>query len=124
MFIEVEARRVEPGITVLSFAGRLTLGHRLTEVEHALKQRISGGERKLVLDLSRLDFLDSAGIGMLVVLAGAMEQVNGKIRLAGANERIRQIFAITHLDRVIPIDPDAETACRWIAESSLGIAPA
>ncbi len=111
MILDVNTRRVEPNITVLEFIGRLTLGNRLTEVERSIRESIQQGCRRLVLDLARLDFLDSAGVGMLVMCAGAMDHAGGQIRVAGANSRVTQIFEITHLGRVVPILATAAAAC-------------
>lgn len=111
MILDVTTRHIEPDITVLELIGRLTLGNRLTEVERSIKETIQNGCRKLVLDLSRLDFLDSSGVGMLVMCAAAMNQAGGQIRVAGANDRVTQVFVITNLGKVLPIMADADAAC-------------
>src|SRR5258706_7865008 len=111
MILDVNTRRVEPDITVLEFIGRLTLGNRLSEVERSIRDMIQQGCRRLVLDLARLDFMDSSGVGMLVMCAGAMDQAGGQMRVAGANLRVTQVFEITHLGRVVPILADAGAAC-------------
>jgi anti-sigma B factor antagonist len=112
MILDVNTRRVEPGITVLELIGRLTLGNRLTEVERFIKETIQQqGCRRLVLDLAKLEFMDSSGVGMLVMCAGAMDHAGGQIRLAGANPRVTQVFEIVHLGRVVQILADAAAAC-------------
>lgn len=52
MPVQFTTHTVEPGITVVELTGRLTLGNRLAEVEHAVKELIKKGSRKLVLDLA------------------------------------------------------------------------
>jgi anti-sigma B factor antagonist len=112
MILDVETRQVEPGITIFELIGRLTLGNRLTEVEHQIKDTIAQGCCKLVLDLKRLEFLDSAGVGMLVMCAGLMEQAGGQVRITAPNSRIMHVFEITHIGRVIPILEDSASACQ------------
>jgi len=120
MITETNTRRVEPDITVLTIGGRLTLGNTLMGVENAIKRLIEEGVRKLVLDVAGLDFVDSAGIGMLVSCAGQMEHQGGKVRIAGAKGRVKQSFDIVHIHRITPIDPDVETACREMETGGAG----
>jgi len=115
MILDLTTRTVEPDITVFELAGRLTLGNRLTEIEHTIKTAVQLGCRKMVLDLSRLDFIDSAGLGMLVMCAGTMEQQGGRMCAASSSPRVTQVFEVTHLERVVSLHPDAESACRSLA---------
>ena len=62
-------RQVEPSITVVEIAGRLTLGNRLAEIEYAIKDLIEKGGRNIVIDLTQLAFVDSAGMGMVMLSA-------------------------------------------------------
>jgi anti-sigma B factor antagonist len=112
MILELSTRHVEPDIAVFELRGRLSLGNRLSEIEHSIKSQLHSGCRKLVLDLSALDFIDSAGLGLLVMCAGTMEQNGGRMCVATANPRILQIFEITHLERVVAVHADAESACQ------------
>jgi anti-anti-sigma regulatory factor len=61
MIVDMETHELSPGITAISFTGRLVLGNRLTDVERAIRETIKQGSRKLVLDFSRLSFINSAG---------------------------------------------------------------
>lgn len=118
MLVDLTIRTVEPEITVFELSGRLTLGNRLTQIEHAIKTAIESGCRKLVLDMDKLDFIDSAGLGMLVMCAGAMEHAGGRMCVASSSPRIEQIFEITHLQRVVALQPTAEAACRSLGSGS------
>ena len=59
MIVDMVSHELSPGITAISFTGRLVLGNRLSDVEHAIRETIKQGSRKLVLDFSRLSFMDS-----------------------------------------------------------------
>jgi anti-sigma B factor antagonist len=122
MLLELSTRQVEPGITVFEFRGRLTLGNRLTEIEHSIKAELQSGCRKLVLDLGGLEFIDSAGLGMLVMCAGAMEQTGGRMCVTTTHPRILHLFEITHLERVVALHADAETACRSLGATGTAAA--
>ncbi|MGO9273574.1 MAG: STAS domain-containing protein [Terriglobia bacterium] len=112
MKVQFVFRQVGPDITVMDVTGRLTaLGLTLGEVERAIKKRIEQGAKKLVLDLGKVDFVDSSGVGMLVVVASAMEQVGGRMVIAGAAGTLKRILEIVHLERTVRMYPDAASAC-------------
>jgi anti-sigma B factor antagonist len=111
MILDIRISAVAPEITVVELIGRMTLGNRLAEVEHSLRKLLEQGCQKLVIDLKHLDFLDSAGIGVLVMCAGQLRQSGGEMRLAGPVARIRQILDVAHISTLIPVFPDAKGAC-------------
>jgi len=110
MVVDMVTRELSPGITAISFTGRLVLGNRLTDVEHAVRERIRQGSRKLVLDFSGLEFIDSAGIGVLAVWLGSMEREGGKIAITGATGQVRQLLGLTRLDHLAGMYPDVASA--------------
>ena len=114
MITDTKTRQVEPDITVFEIAGRLNLGNTLISVESAIKKLIADGSRRMVLDVSGLEFIDSAGIGTLLSCAGQMEKDGGRMRIAGAKGRVKHAFEIVHIDRVAPIDGDVDTACQTL----------
>jgi anti-sigma B factor antagonist len=111
---ETKIRKIEPDITMVEICGRLNLGNSLVSIESSLKRLIEQGARKLVVDLGAVKYIDSSGIGMLVSCYGAMNQAGGRIRIAGTQGSVAKAFHLVHLDRIIPFDADAETACRNI----------
>ena len=116
MVVQFLTRQQEPGITLMEFTGQLTLGNSLVDVEHAIKDRIQEGCRKLVLDLTNLSFLDSAGVGVLVVCSSVMEQAGGRLAVVGAGGKVKQVLEITHVNKVIGLYPDLGSALAQLAE--------
>jgi anti-anti-sigma factor len=106
-----------PGISAISLTGRFTLGNRLTDVEHGIRERIGQGLRKLVLDLSALESIDSAGIGVLAVCCGCMEREGGKVAVVGAGGRVKELLELTHFDRVAAMYPDVASAHSTLSET-------
>lgn len=105
-------RQVEPDVTVVELTGHLNLGNELMSVENAIKRLIEGGARKLVIDVTSLAYIDSAGIGMLVACNGQMDRAGGKMRVAGAQGTVGRAFAIVHMDRITSLDADVDAARR------------
>ena len=103
-------RQVEPNVTVVELTGHLNLGNELMSLENAVKRLIDDGARKLVFDVTRLDYIDSAGIGMLVGCNGQMDRAGGKMRVAGAQGTVARAFEIVHMDRITSLDADVDAA--------------
>jgi anti-anti-sigma factor len=110
MMLETEIFRLEPGITVLACAGKFTMGTRLKQTEALSDSLIAEGVRKLILDLTHTEAVDSAGLGVIMHISALLEQAGGQFRICGANERIRNLLAITHTDAILAHDPDLETS--------------
>jgi len=118
----VETKTQQIGdVTVVEMSGRLLLGNALTYAENSISRLIDGGTRKLVIDLARVDHIDSSGLGMLIFSGGRMEQSGGRMRVAGASGAVARVFEVAHASRVLQFDEDLESACRILsAESAAG----
>jgi anti-sigma B factor antagonist len=124
MMLETELFRLEPDITVLSCAGRFTMGTRLKQTEAMGESLVADGARKLVLDLTHTETVDSAGLGVIMHLSAQLEQAGGAFRICGANERICHLLSVTHTDSILAHDPDLESSVRHLAGDSKDRAPA
>jgi anti-sigma B factor antagonist len=102
---------VAPDITVVEISGRLNLGNLLQSVESAIRGLIDSGVRKLVMDVTRLNSIDSAGVGMLISCGGQLDQLGGQVRLAGAQGSVAKVFDMVHIHRIMPLDADLAAAC-------------
>ena len=110
MTVYVKTRELSPDITAMIFTGRLTLGDQLTDVECAIREHIVQGLRKLILDFNGLNYVDSAGIGVILVCRGLMERAGGRLAVAGAAGQVKQLLELTGLDQVVGVYPDVSSA--------------
>jgi anti-sigma B factor antagonist len=118
MVLQFSVRVIDPDITVFDLTGQLTLGNMLTEAEYTIKQHIRQGTRKLVLDLSKLNFMDSSGLGLLMLCASTIEHEGGKMVIAGAADKVKRVLEMTHVDRVLGMYSDLTSACGALAGAS------
>jgi anti-anti-sigma factor len=118
MMLETEVFDIEPDITVVSCAGRFTLGTQLRLTESMINTLIQKGTRKLVIDLTHTELVDSAGLGILMHVFGEMEQLGGSLRVAGSNERVANLFQITHTNGILALDPDLMTSVKKLQQSA------
>jgi len=105
--------RMEQGHAVVSVSGRLTLGREVEQLESAVAEQLANGRKKVVIDLSTLDYADSSGIGTMVSCLTQVKQAGGELRLAGVNPRLLKMFKMTGVDALIEIFPTvADAAAR------------
>jgi anti-sigma B factor antagonist len=110
MILEAELQRVDSTTAVFRLTGRMTLGMRLREIESKITDVANDGINKLVLDLSGIEFLDSAGLGALMILYGHMKVRGGKLRLVAPGSRVLDVLKLTHTDSILAIDGNLEAA--------------
>jgi anti-sigma B factor antagonist len=115
MITESKTRQIEPDITVVEISGRLGMGNVLVSIESAVRRLIEEGARKLIVDLAGLNHIDSAGMGALMACGGLIEQKGGRMRVAGARGVVAKAFDIIHMDRIVGLNADVESACRALA---------
>lgn len=115
MILESNRYQVEPDITVYELSGRLSLGSASQALEWKLGALPGEGVRKLVVDLSKLQSIDSAGVGILVMVAGKFADAGGAVRIAGAQGAVANVFSIVHMDKIATLSPSVTDACQSLA---------
>jgi anti-sigma B factor antagonist len=101
--------RPEGDRTVVEVGGEIDV-YTAPKLREQLVELVNDGNYHLVVDMERVDFLDSTGLGVLV---GGLKRVRaheGSLRLVCTQERILKIFRITGLTKVFPIYPSVADA--------------
>ncbi|HDX4047861.1 TPA: STAS domain-containing protein [Enterobacter soli] len=75
----------------------------------AITREIGEDRKDLIIDFSKIDFIDSSGLGMLVSLLKMMNG-RGEMTLCALNPNIRNMFTLTRMDRIFRICPDRASA--------------
>jgi anti-sigma B factor antagonist len=96
------ATRDEGGICVMSVSGEVDV-YTAPMFKQRLVDVIDGGCTHVVVDLSRVGFMDSSGLGTLVSGLKRIKERDGTISLARVGEQVLKVFRITGLDKVFPI---------------------
>jgi anti-sigma B factor antagonist len=108
MPLEITSRERE-GVTILDLKGRITVGPEAT----ALRDRISGLSAEtlnLVLNLAQVDYIDSTGLGALVMCATSLRKRDGNMKLLNLNRRNIELLVMTKLATVFEIFTDEQDA--------------
>lgn len=99
------------GIRVLSCDGALTIGAAAEEFEVACKRAVGSAAGRLILDLTRLTYLDSAGVGSIVACSKRAAERGTVVKIALApGGAVRRVFAVTQLDQAFEIFDGAAAA--------------
>jgi len=109
MELTVQQNRAGNGTLVLTLAGGITAG-RCETLEKQVVSLIESGEKRVVLDVTSITFLDSAGIGTLVACFSKLKKAGGDMRLAGAAGKVESVLKMTQVDKVVRFFPTVETA--------------
>jgi anti-anti-sigma factor len=101
---------------VLPLEGDIDL-HVSLAVTEAVNAMIKKKPERIVIDLSRVTYIDSAGVAALIIAMQDVEAYGGKFFLSGLQETLRLIFETSRLDRTFRIFPDVDAA---LAASRVG----
>src|SRR5438046_10471168 len=94
---------------VLPLEGEIDL-HVSPNVSASINMMIEKKPKQLVVDLSSVTYIDSAGLAAFIQAMQKVEAYGGKFALAGLQETVRSIFEISRLDQVFQIFPDVDAA--------------
>ena len=110
--LEIETQERAPGITVVKLKGRLMQGPETEGIEALVRKLLGENRKKLILDLTGVDYVDSSGLGTLTFCSATMQAGGGALRMAGAQPLPQKLFHVTKLDKILSFFPSVEDACR------------
>jgi len=109
MALEIVQKERE-GIVILELKGRITVGAEAG----ALRERVAllnrASMRNVVLDLAEVDYIDSTGLGALVMCATSLRKNGGALKLLNLNRRNIELLVMTKLETIFEIFNDEQDA--------------
>ena len=96
MSVHITPRRLDD-VVILDLSGRLTLGEGTVVVRDALQKLLAAGDRKFLMNLADVDYVDSAGLSELVTAFTTVRAQGGQVKLLNLTRRIRDLLQITKL---------------------------
>jgi anti-sigma B factor antagonist len=99
-------------VTVIDATGRITLGEGASTFRDTVRDLASKGDRKILLNLSDVTYIDSSGIGELVSGFTTVTNHGGVLKLLGLSKRVKDLLQITKLYTVFEVFDDESTAIR------------
>ena len=114
MSVKLTTRQVGD-VTVIDVAGRITLGEGSSVLRDALRDLVSKNQKKILLNLGDVSYIDSSGIGELVSGFTTVTNGGGALKLLNLNKRVKDLLQITKLYTVFDVHEDEASAIRSFA---------
>jgi anti-sigma B factor antagonist len=102
-------------VTVIDAVGRITLGEGSSSFRDTVRDLVAKGDKKLLLNLADVSYIDSSGIGELVSAFTTVTNQGGHLKLLQLTKRIQDLLQITKLYTVFEVHDDEATAIRSFA---------
>ena len=109
MALDIQQKERE-GIPVFDLKGRITVGPEATALREKVAELTATGIKSLVLNLAHVDYIDSTGLGALVMSASALRKSGGNVKLVNLNRRNIELLVMTKLATVFEIFSDEQDA--------------
>lgn len=99
----------EKNSVIISVKGRMDAVS-APEFEQKLGDWIDAGESNFVIDLSEVDYISSAGLRSILVIAKRLKANNGQLMLSALQDAVKEVFEISGFSSIIPIYESVEAA--------------
>jgi anti-sigma B factor antagonist len=84
-------------VNIIDVDGKILLGEGDTEIKQAVDNLLKHGNKKVILNLAKVPYLDSAGLGEIIRCFTALRKSGGYFKLLSPNKRIIDLLSITKL---------------------------
>lgn len=102
--------RVVNGISVLDLSGKIVLGEGDLQMKERIKALLADGQRRILLNLGDVSYIDSAGLGSLISGYATVKREGGHLKLINLTKRVQDLLAITKLITVFDTYDDEKEA--------------
>ena len=109
MSMKASTRQVD-GVTVVDLSGRITLGEGSVVLRDTVRELIGKGDKKILLNLGDVTYIDSSGIGELVSAFTTVRNQGGELKLLKLTKKVHDLLQITKLYTVFDIKDDEAVA--------------
>lgn len=97
-------------VAILDLDGPLGIGESRAALGQQIDDLLAAGARKIAINLSKVPFVDSTGIGALVNAHTAVQAAGGKCKVFSVHPHVTKVLAMTRVDTVLDVVRDEETA--------------
>jgi len=109
MSLEIHERDRE-GVLILDLKGRLTVGDEATKFRDSMNKLVAAGRRDFILNLAEVDYIDSTGLGALVMCYTSLQKAGGRVKLLNLSRRSIELLVMTKLTTIFEVFDDEQNA--------------
>jgi anti-sigma B factor antagonist len=110
MILSIEHKKIEPDIVVMEMNGRITMGSESQKIEWGLAQLLKDNHKKVIFDLTDVCFVDSSGVGILMMCHARLQKAGGALHIVGAQGMVEEALAMTSVNKIVPLYPTTKQA--------------
>ncbi len=103
-------------ISVVDLSGTLTIGDPQTALKDEVTKLLEGGNTKILLNLAKLSYMDSSGMGELIACHKRAIEKGGRLKLVAPPGRVFDLLLMTKLERVFDCFQDEKEALASFAK--------
>ena len=111
MSMKVSTRQVD-GVVVMDLSGRITLGEGSVVLRDAVRDLLSKGNKKILVNLGDVNYIDSSGIGELVSAFTTVKNQSGELKLLNLTKKVHDLLQITKLYTVFDVKDNEAAAIK------------
>src|SRR5262250_3087855 len=100
------------GVTIVDLSGRITLGEGSIILRDTVRDLIGKGNKKILLNLGDVNYIDSSGIGELVSAYTTVKNQGGELKLLNLTKKVHDLLQITKLYTVFDVKDDETAAVK------------
>jgi len=97
-------------VTVVDISGRITLGEGCTQLRELIRDQLGKGNKRILLNLADVTYIDSSGIGELVSAYTGVSKQGGGLKLLNLTKKVHDLLQITKLYTVFDVHEDEAKA--------------
>ena len=97
------SERYRGDVVVLDLEGSVTMGEPIIKIKQATRRLVADGARRVILNLERVTYTDSSGLGEIIACYSILQEHAGMLKLVQVPPRILELLRITRLDTVVEI---------------------
>ncbi|HET7205881.1 MAG TPA: STAS domain-containing protein [Terriglobales bacterium] len=114
MTMKSSTRQID-GVTIVDLSGRITLGEGSVILRDTVRDLIGKGNKKILLNLGDVNYIDSSGIGELVSAFTTVRNQGGELKLLNLTKKVHDLLQITKLYTVFDVKDDETSAVKSFA---------
>ena len=111
MNLKTSTRQID-GVTIVDCSGRITLGEGSVVMRDVVKDLLAKGNKKILLNLGDVNYIDSSGIGELVAAFTTVRNQGGELKLLNLTKKVHDLLQITKLYTVFDVKDDETSAVK------------